>query len=281
MEIHSIETGNYMLDGGAIFGVVPKSLWSKQYPSDENNLCNLSLRCLLLIDGEKKILIDTGLGDKQDAKFLSYYNLNGGTSLRSSLFNVGLNPTDITDIILTHLHFDHCGGTTLVDSTGSFRAAFENANIWIGKDQWDNAHSPNPREKASFLKENLVSIAETGRLKIAEKNETLFDNISLRQFDGHTIGQLIPILNFKGKKLVYTADFLPFMAHIPTAWVCGYDTQPIISMNEKENFLKEAVENEYTLFFEHDLYNECCSLISTEKGVRAEKSFRLDEWKGM
>jgi len=281
MEIHSIETGNYMLDGGAIFGVVPKSLWSNQYPADENNLCNLSLRCLLVIDGEKKILIDTGLGDKLDAKFLSYYNLNGKENLRSSLQKIGINPFEITDVILTHLHFDHCGGVTTTDSTGSFMPVFENAVIWIGEDQWKTAHAPNQREKASFLKENLSSIAETGKLKIAGKHEQLFGNISLRQFNGHTIGQIIPIVNFNGRKLVYVADFIPFMAHLPIAWVCGYDTQPIVSMNEKESFLKEAVENSYTLYFEHDFYNECCSLFLTEKGVRAEKSFRLEEWKKM
>jgi glyoxylase-like metal-dependent hydrolase (beta-lactamase superfamily II) len=281
MEIHSLESGNYMLDGGAIFGIVPKSLWSKNYPADENNLCNLSLRCLLVSDGARKILIDTGLGDKQDEKFFSYYYLNGNSSLKASLFKLGLKTSDITDVFLTHLHFDHCGGATRIDSEGTFKPVFENATIWIGKDQWDTAHSPNQREKASFLKENLSSISNSGKMKLIGRNETPFENILLKQFDGHTIGQLIPVINYNGRKLVYTSDFIPFMAHLPMAWVCGYDTQPIISMNEKERFLKEALGNNYILFFEHDFYNECCSLIKTEKGIRAKKAFSLEEWKKM
>jgi glyoxylase-like metal-dependent hydrolase (beta-lactamase superfamily II) len=278
MELYALDSGNYMLDGGAIFGVVPKSLWSKVYPADENNLCNLSLRCLLIIDGAKRILIDSGIGDKQDERFLSYYYLNGSSGLQASLFKLGLTADDITDVILTHLHFDHCGGVTSIDTMGSFNPVFKNANIWVGKDQWKTAHAPNLREKASFLKENLTSISESGKLKLIGRNENHFNNISLKQFDGHTIGQLVPIINYNGRIIVFSADMIPFMAHIPLAWVCGYDTQPILSMNEKETFLKEAVWNNYTLFFEHDIYNECCSLIQTEKGVRAKESFSLDSW---
>jgi glyoxylase-like metal-dependent hydrolase (beta-lactamase superfamily II) len=279
MELYAIETGNFMLDGGASFGVVPKSLWNKVYPADENNLCNIALRCLLIIDGEKRILIDAGIGNKQDKKFLSYYFLNGNFNLQSSLFKLNLSTGDITDLILTHLHFDHCGGATSVDSTGSFRPVFENAKIWIGKDQWKTAHAPNHREKASFLRENLKSICDTEKLNIIEGNEILFEHITLRQFNGHTIGQFIPIINYKGRKIVFTADLIPFMVNIPLAWVSSYDTQPIISMSEKETFLNEALDNNYTLFFEHDIYNECCSLVQTEKGIRAKESFSLENWK--
>ena len=278
MKLISINTGNLKLDGGAMFGVVPKVIWSKAYPCDENNLCNWIMRCLLIVDDDRRILIDTGIGTKQTEKFFANYYLNGEASLDSSLANAGYTTDDITDVILTHLHFDHCGDAIRwnKDKTG-YVPTFRNAIYHTSKKQWDWATNPNNREKASFLKENILPIKEFGRLNLIEEDCELFPGISVRLFHGHTNGQVIPFIRCNGNTLVYMADLLPSIAHIPLPYVMSYDTRPLITLDEKSTFLNEAVNNEYVLFFEHDLYHECCTLAQTEKGIRMKESFTLAE----
>jgi glyoxylase-like metal-dependent hydrolase (beta-lactamase superfamily II) len=277
MELHVIDTGNLKLDGGAMFGVVPKTIWQKAYPADENNLCNWSMRCLLVVDGERKILIDNGIGDKQDEHFLKHYHLNGEASLEKSLESVGLSKDDITDMVLTHLHFDHCGGSIEKVGEDRYEPAFKNATYWISKPQWEWAIQPNRREKASFLKENIFPIMESGQLKLVESEGELFPGFPVRLFNGHTEGQMIPFIRYNGKTIVFMADLLPSAAHVPLPYVMAYDTKPLVTLQEKELFFKEAIENQYILFLEHDLYNECCILEQTEKGVRVQKAFPLSE----
>jgi glyoxylase-like metal-dependent hydrolase (beta-lactamase superfamily II) len=277
MELHVIDTGNLKLDGGAMFGVVPKTIWQKAYPADENNLCNWSMRCLLVVDGERKILIDNGIGDKQDEHFLKHYHLNGEATLENSLSKAGYSKDDITDMVLTHLHFDHCGGS--IEKVGEYRyePAFKNATYWISKPQWEWAIQPNRREKASFLKENIFPIMESGQLKLVESEGELFPGFHVRLYNGHTEGQMIPFIRSNGKTIVFMADLLPSAAHVPLPYVMAYDTKPLVTLQEKELFFKDAVENQYILFLEHDLYNECCILEQTEKGVRVQKAFPLSE----
>lgn len=278
MELHVINTGNLKLDGGAMFGVVPKVMWQKVYPADENNLCNWSMRCLLAVDDKRKILIDCGIGDKQDQKFFNNMHLNGNDNLMSSLANAGFTADDITDVVLTHLHFDHCGGAIKYnESRTAYEPAFKNATYWIGKAHWELANNPNPREKASFLKENFVPLLEAGKVKFIEKDSTLFPGFYVKIFNGHTVGQVIPYIEYKGKTVVYMADLMPASVHIPLPYVISYDTQPLISMAEKESFLNEALENDYILFFEHDINTECCNLQQTEKGIRPKDYFNLSE----
>jgi glyoxylase-like metal-dependent hydrolase (beta-lactamase superfamily II) len=276
MKLYPIETGNLKLDGGAMFGVVPKALWSKVYPADENNLCNWAMRCLLVVDGERKVLIDNGIGDKQDWSFLRHYHLNGEDSLEGSLAQLGLNPEDITDVILTHLHFDHCGGsiTWNKDRTG-YALAFPNATYWTSRQQYDWALEPNHRESASFLKENILPIEESGNLKLIEEEGEILPNITVKLYNGHTEGQVIPHINYNGKTVVFMADLLPSAAHVPMPWIMAYDTRPLETLKDKERFYKEALENDYVLFLEHDLYNECCTLQMTEKGVRLKETFKI------
>ena len=261
-----------------MFGVVPKVIWSKAYPCDENNLCNWIMRCLLIVDDDRRILIDTGIGTKQPEKFFSNYYLNGEASLDSSLANAGFTTDDITDVILTHLHFDHCGDAIRwnEDKTG-YVPTFKNAIYHTSKKQWDWATNPNNREKASFLKENILPIKELGRLNLIEEDCDLFPRVSVRLFNGHTNGQVIPFIGYEGTTLVYMADLLPSAAHIPLPYVMSYDTRPLITLDEKSLFLDEAVNNEYVLFFEHDLYHECCTLAQTEKGIRMKEAFTLAE----
>jgi glyoxylase-like metal-dependent hydrolase (beta-lactamase superfamily II) len=277
MQLHTIYTGNLKLDGGAMFGVVPKSIWNDVYPADENNLCNWAMRCLLVVDGDRKILIDNGIGDKQDEKFLKHYHLNGDSSLQKSLSALGLTPDDITDMVLTHLHFDHCGGSIKKIGEGQYEPAFKNAKYWISKAQWDWAVNPNRREKASFLKENIIPIQDSGKLNLVEKEGELFPGFRVRFFNGHTDGQMIPFVQFKDKTIVFMADLLPSAAHVPLPYVMAYDTRPLVTLQEKEKFFNEAIEKEYILFFEHDLYNECCTLMQTEKGPRVKAVFNLPE----
>ncbi|MCX6257997.1 MAG: MBL fold metallo-hydrolase [Bacteroidia bacterium] len=278
MKLFSIETGNLKLDGGAMFGVVPKVMWNKIYPADENNLCNWIMRCLLIDIGDRVVLIDTGIGDKQEQKFMANYFLNGDYNLAGSLAKYGYTMASVTDVILTHLHFDHCGGTIRwnKEHTG-YEPAFENAAFHTSRQQWEWATSPNNREKASFLKENILPIRESGRLNLIESDCELFRGVSVRLFHGHTDGQVIPFIDYHGRKIVYMADVLPSTAHIPVPYVMSYDTRPLITLKEKEEFLNEAVEKNYTLFFEHDLYHECCSLEMTPKGVRVKDTFTLAE----
>lgn len=279
MKLSSINTGTFKLDGGAMFGVVPKILWQKVYPADENNLCTWALRCLLIETESRKILIDCGIGNKQSEKFLGHYHITGNEGFEKSLSHTCITPNEITDVILTHLHFDHCGGAVKhnADKTG-FEPTFKNAKYWIGKQQWDLANNPNKRENASYLNENFIPLMEAGKVIFIENNTEIIPGISVRIYNGHTAGQVIPFINFEGNTLVYMADFIPTTAHIPLPFIISYDTSPLITLAEKEEFLKEAVLNNYILFFEHDNINECCTVHNTEKGVRANKTGLLKDF---
>ncbi len=277
MKLTPIETGNLKLDGGAMFGVVPKSMWSKVYPADENNLANWAMRCLLIETGDRKILIDNGIGDKQNAKFLSHYYLNGDDTLEGSLKKAGVGFDDITDMVLTHMHFDHCGGSVKYNHDKSgFELTFPNATYWTSKKQYDWAVNPNRREKASFLKENILPIEEGGQLKLIEDEGEYIPGIVFKMYNGHTDGQMIPHIKVNGKTVVYMADLLPSVAHIPMPWIMSYDTRPLQTLKDRERFYKEALENDYVLFFEHDLYHEACTLEETPKGPKAVKTGKLE-----
>lgn len=277
MKLFKIEAGNFKLDGGSMFGVVPKSLWNRVYPADENNMCNLATRCLLIQEDEKLILIDTGLGNKQSEKFFSYYFLNGADSIEKSLHAHGFNPDDITDVILTHLHFDHCGGAVRKDEKDNFSISFPNANYMVSRKHWNWAMNPNQREKASFLIKNIKPIEESGKLKLLNDSVAFSDNIKLRIYDGHTEGLLIPFIKYLNHTLVFVSDLFPTAAHISASWLCGFDTQPLVSIQEHTSFLEEAADNNYILFFEHDIYRECCTVKRTEKGIQMKKAFPLSE----
>lgn len=285
MKLYSINTGYFKLDGGAMFGVVPKSMWNKINPADENNLCSWALRCLLIEDGNRLILVDNGNGDKQDAKFFSHYYLHGDDTLDKSLAKYGFSKDDITDVFLTHLHFDHCGGSIIRDGD-KLVPAFNNAAYWSNKEHWDWAVYPNEREKASFLKENILPIEESGQLQFVEVaggidgklgNTAFTNNIDIRFVSGHTESMMLPQVKYKDRTIVFMADLLPSAGHIPIPYVMAYDMFPLTTLNEKKSFLKEAVEGDYTLFFEHDPVHECCTLQQTEKGIRPKDFFKLDE----
>jgi glyoxylase-like metal-dependent hydrolase (beta-lactamase superfamily II) len=277
MKLHVINTGTFKLDGGATFGVVPKIIWQKIYKPDENNFCTWALRCLLIETEDRKILIDCGIGDKQDEKYLKNFQIENYRNFDYTFSEIGFTPDDITDVIFTHLHFDHCGGAVKhnADKTG-FEPVFKKAIHWVSRLQWDLANNPNPREKASFLKENFVQLKDHGLIKLIENDSTIYKDITLKLISGHTDGQIIPYINYKGKTLVYMADFIPTAFHFPLPYIASYDTNPLISMAKKEKFLTEALENKYTLYFEHDIFHECCTLVKTEKGIRADKTFMLD-----
>lgn len=277
MNLYTINTGYFKLDGGAMFGVVPKSIWNNLNKADDNNMCSWALRSLLIEDGNRLILVDNGMGDKQDAKFFGHYYLHGDDSLDKSLAKYGFNREDITDVFLTHLHFDHCGGSIIRDGD-KLSPAFKNAVYWSNERHWKWATEPNDREKASFLKENILPIEQSGRLRFVEKDQQAFPgNIQVRMVFGHTEAMMLPQLTYKGKTIVYMADLLPSAAHIPIPYVMAYDMFPLTTLQEKKNFLTEAAANDYILFFEHDPTIECCSLHITEKGIRSKERFRLDE----
>ena len=284
MKLQVINTGFFKLDGGAMFGVVPKTIWSKSNPPDENNMCNWAMRCLLVEDGKQLILIDNGIGEKQDAKFFAHYYLSGNDSLKGSLKNAGFSPDDITDMFLTHLHFDHCGGSIeySADKT-KLNPTFKNATYWSNAEHWKWATVPNPREKASFLKENILPIQESGQLKLIEKESALGtgsalnENISISYMRGHTDAMMLPHINYKGRTIVFVADLLPSIGHIPLPYVMGYDTRPLITIEEKAKFLIRAAKENWILFFEHDPVNECCTVKETEKGVRLNVAGKLND----
>ena len=277
MQLYTIDTGFFKLDGGAMFGVVPKTIWNKLNPADENNMCTWAMRCLLIQDGNRLILVDNGIGNKQDDKFLGHYYLHGNDTLEKSLAKYGFNSDDITDVFLTHLHFDHCGGSIKREGE-QLVPAFKNAIFWTNEQHWLNATMPNEREKASFLKDNILPIQQSGQLKFIGDNQNDFSaNIQVKLVSGHTEAMMLPQINYKGKTIVYMADLIPSVGHIPIPYVMAYDMSPLTTLLEKKSFLTEAVQNDYILFFEHDPKIECCSLQMTEKGVRAKDTFELKE----
>jgi glyoxylase-like metal-dependent hydrolase (beta-lactamase superfamily II) len=269
MELYTIEAGHFKLDGGAMFGVVPKSIWHKLNPADENNMISLATRCLLIKDGNRLMLIDNGMGNKQDDKFFGYYYLHGDHSLDKSLAAHGFSREDITDMVLTHLHFDHCGGSIAYNSDRTkLQTAFPNATYWVSEAHWNEAMQPNPREKASFLKENILPIQESGQLQLLKPGQQFHQEIDLLFSKGHTESMMHPIIPYKGSKLIYLADVIPTQAHIPVPYVMGYDVRPLDTMKEKTDILNMAAENNWVLFFEHDPLLPACTVKQTEKGIR-------------
>ena len=278
MKIYPIQTGNFKLDGGAMFGVVPKTIWQKTNPADSNNMIDMGMRSLLIEDGQRLILIDTGMGNKQSDKFFGYYYQFGNFSLDTSLATYGFHRDDITDVFLTHLHFDHCGGSIQwnKDKTG-YEPAFKNANFWSNQEHWNWAVSPNPREKASFLKENILPIQESGQLNFITENPFQQVGFDVLKMDGHTEKQMLPKISYQGKTIVFMADLLPTIGHIPVPYVMGYDTRPLLTIKEKEAFLTEAADNQYFLFLEHDAYSEICTVQHTSKGVRLKETYKFKD----
>jgi glyoxylase-like metal-dependent hydrolase (beta-lactamase superfamily II) len=286
MQLYSIETGFFKLDGGAMFGVVPKSIWNNLNPADEKNLCTWAMRCLLIEDGNRLILIDTGIGNKQDERFLSHYHLHGTDTLEGSLKKAGFSKDDVTDVVLTHLHFDHCGGA-VVRNGDVLAPAFRQATYWSTEKHWHWAVEPNAREKASFLKENIIPLQQSGQLKFVEAprhqnvdflpTTPFTDALSMRFVHGHTESMMLPQITYKGRTIVYMADLLPSVAHIPLPYIMAYDMFPLTTLDEKTRFLKEALDNEYLLFFEHDPQHECCTLQQTDRGIRAHQHFKLQD----
>ena len=278
MRIYPIQTGNFKLDGGAMFGVVPKSIWQKTNPADSNNMIEMGMRSLLIEDGNKLILIDTGMGNKQSDKFFGYYYQFGDYSLDTSLASYGFHRDDITDVFLTHLHFDHCGGSIQwnKNQTG-YEPAFKNAKFWSNQEHWNWATHPNPREKASFLEENILPIQESGQLNFISENSFQQVGFNVLKMDGHTEKQMLPKIFYQGKTIIFMADLLPTIGHIPVPYVMGYDTRPLLTIKEKEAFLSEAADHDYFLFLEHDAYSEICTVQHTNKGVRLKETHKFKD----
>lgn len=278
MKLHTINTGLFKLDGGAMFGVVPKAIWQKTNPADTNNMCTWAIRCLLIENGNQLTLIDTGIGNKQDEKFFSHYYLHGNDNIEKSLSTLGFSKADITDVFLTHLHFDHVGGA-IIREGDKLLPAFKNANYWSNEKHWHWAVEPNAREKASFLKDNILPIQESGQLKFVEELENVSwqENINISFAYGHTDAMMLPKINYKGKIIVYVADLLPSVGHLPLPYVMAYDMFPLKTLTEKQLFLEEAVDKGYILYLEHDPINECCTLQRTEKGIRVAETFKLSD----
>ncbi|WP_299393786.1 MBL fold metallo-hydrolase [uncultured Gelidibacter sp.] len=283
MKLYPIESGNFKLDGGAMFGVVPKSIWQRTNPADANNMIDIAARCLLIEDGNRLILVDTGMGNKQNDKFFGYYYLWGNHSIDNSLNQLGFHRDDITDVFMTHLHFDHCGGSIQwnKDRTG-YEPAFKNAHYWSNKEHWSWATQPNNREKASFLKENILPMEESGQLRFTElpenrllKNSDLGFDIFFA--DGHTDKQMIPLIKYKNKTIAFMADLLPTAGHLPLPFVMGYDTRPLLTLDEKELFLNTAADENYYLFLEHDAHNQIITVKHTEKGVRLDQTYTTQD----
>ena len=282
MKLHRIETGNFMLDGGAMFGVVPKALWERTNPADEKNRIKMAARSLLIEDGDRLILIDTGMGNKQSDKFYGHYAIWGDHTLDSSLQKAGFHRDDITDVFFTHLHFDHCGGAIEFNSNGILVPAFKNARFWSHQNHWEWATKPNPREKASFLPENILPIHESGQLELLTGTEKELEKTALGfdilLMDGHTEKQMLPMIQYQEKTIVFAADLIPTVGHLPIPYVMGYDTRPLLTLEEKASFLDRAVANDFLLFLEHDAENELISLEQTAKGVRCKESFLFDNY---
>jgi len=284
MKLYPIETGNFKLDGGAMFGTIPKSIWQKTNPADSQNKIELSMRALLIEDDGRLILIDCGIGNKQSEKFFGYYDLWGDYDMETSLAQYGFSKEDITDVFLTHLHFDHCGGAVSWDAgRGGYELTFNNARYWSNSAHWEWATKPNPREKASFLPENFLPIKESGQLNFIGlppdgnylKDSPLgFDVIFV---DGHTDKQMLPVIRYKGKTIVYVADLVATAGHIPLVYVMGYDTRPLLTIREKSEFLEKAVQEEYWFFFEHDPYHELATVTRTEKGILLDSAYSFSE----
>lgn len=279
MKLYTIDTGHFKLDGGAMFGVVPKSLWQKHNPADSNNMCSWALRCLLVEDGDRLILIDNGMGDKQDEKFFGFYYLHGEGELHKSLAKHGFTTADITDVVLTHLHFDHCGGSVKwkADRSG-FELVFPNATYWMHHDQYHWAYpAPNAREKASFLKENIQPIVESGHAKLIRDGEKAA-GLDFLRVDGHTEAMMLPKIHYKGQTILYCADLLPSIAHLPLPWIMAYDMRPLDTLREKTEILQMAAAENWLLYFEHDPQIELCSLQAGEKGVKADQILKLSDF---
>lgn len=279
MNLHVIHTGNFKLDGGAMFGVVPKSIWNKLNPADENNMCTWAMRCLLIEADDRLILIDTGIGNKQSEKFFSHYYLHGDQDLVRSVYDAGFSPDQITDVFFTHLHFDHCGGAVRhsLKKNQEFEMVFTNAIHWSNEDHWHWATKPNYREKASFLAENILPIQKAERLSFIADNNPFRDLFDIIYVNGHTEKQMLPCIKYKNRTIVFVADLLPSVAHIPVPYVMSYDTRPLLTIEEKKEFLDKAVKEDYILFFEHDPEIECATVTRTEKGVRVKDTFSLKE----
>lgn len=278
MEIYVIDTGYFKLDGGAMFGVVPKSIWNKLYPADDQNLCTWAMRCLLIVEGDNRILIDTGIGKKQDEKFFSHYHLHGDATLLSSIKNAGFSPDDITDVVHTHLHFDHCGGSIKKTESG-FEPTFKNAKLWVDRKQWEWAIHPNAREKASFLKENLLPMQDSGKLAfLPDSSESPWTWMKLFRCFGHTESMVLPIISYRNHNIAYCADLFPSVHHIPLPYIMGYDMRPLETLHDKENFFESALAENWLLFFEHDAHNECAYLVRSERGVRAGNGMTFNDW---
>ncbi|OGX88924.1 MBL fold metallo-hydrolase [Hymenobacter glacialis] len=279
MKIHPLDTGLFKLDGGAMFGVVPKSMWQKLNPPDANNMCTWAMRCLLIEDGGRLLLIDNGIGEKQDEKFRGHFYLHGDDTLEKSLRKLGFTSADITDVFLTHLHFDHCGGSVQRQSDGKLALAFPNATYWSNDAHWQCALQPNPREKASFLQENILPIQESGNLKFLDVQAG--NSSELPQFreiimaDGHTEKMMAPLMDYKGRTLAFMADLLPSTGHIPLPYVMSYDVRPLVTMTEKEAVLRRAADENWVLVLEHDPINEACTVQLTDKGVRLAETLRI------
>jgi glyoxylase-like metal-dependent hydrolase (beta-lactamase superfamily II) len=277
MELFSLNISNFKIDGGSMFGVVPKVLWQRVYPADEDNLCPWALRSLVIKHEGRVVLIDNGFGSKQDKKVLDHHHMFGGEGLEEGLAKLGIKAEDVTDMVLTHLHFDHCGGGVKLTAEGTPVLTFPNATYYVSKSQWDWAINPNIREADSFRAENLLPMKESGKLKLVEGSGNLFPWLEVRIVDGHTRGQMIPMVSYKDTKLVFAADLFPCIAHIPLIWNMSYELDPLKTIQEKEAILKEALQNNYVIFFQHDFHNECCTLTQTPKGIRVERTLSLNE----
>lgn len=278
MQLYTINSGHFKLDGGAMFGVVPKSIWHKLNPADDSNMCSWALRCLLIEEGKRLILIDTGMGTKQTDKFFGYYYLHGNDTLEKSLNRNGFTSNDITDVILTHLHFDHCGGAIKYNNDKTvLEPAFKNATYYSNKKHWEWAINPNPREKASFLKENILPIQESGQLKFIDETTEIIPFLNFIEVNGHTESMMLPLIKYKNTTIAYMADLIPSVGHLPIPYVMAYDVRPLQTLTEKQSVLNTAIENNWTLFFEHDPSIECITLERTEKGIIKKDSLKLED----